>query len=350
MADVVDILSRAVRAGDEAVLATLVQVEGSSYRQAGTMMLLQQGHPGFGMLSAGCLEADLCARMEMGGGAATAPGLHMYDMSAEDDLGWGAGAGCNGVLHILTEPLSFPLRAALSEAELLLKAGRSCTFIRTISADWTKIEYEVWDTGGSMARENQAHQGQEPCWEQQMDGTQTITQHFDPKPRLIVYGAGADAKLVVTLAAAAGFQVWLCDWREGLLRPDNFPQAHRFVAAGSAAGLADAVGVKETDYVLVMTHQYDRDRELLFILKERPPVYAGLLGSRRRAEKLLAGEPAPEWLHAPVGLEIGAEGPEQIAVSIVAELIRVKQYRHRGGVQYERERRSGGGDLSRRRI
>nr|WP_276316329.1 XdhC/CoxI family protein [Paenibacillus artemisiicola] len=142
---------------------------------------------------------------------------------------------------------------------------------------------------------------------------------YRPPERLIVFGAGPDTELLVRLAAAADFAVTVVDPRAARCSAANYPDA-RLVALHPETYLARHP-IPADAFVLVMTHGFAQDRQIVRRLQQAPPRYAGVLGARGRTERLLAPDPVPGWLHAPVGADIGAEGPEEIAVSIVAELI-----------------------------
>jgi xanthine dehydrogenase accessory factor len=152
---------------------------------------------------------------------------------------------------------------------------------------------------------------------------------FLPRPRLILFGAGADAPPICDAAARIGFRVTVADWREHLLGSERFPLAESFAAAPSGAELAEALGIGPDDFVLLCSHHLRRDRDVLEAALGRNPAYIGLLGSKKRAAALLDGLPGGDRVRAPVGLPIGAVGPDEIAVSIAAELVAVRSARRK---------------------
>jgi xanthine/CO dehydrogenase XdhC/CoxF family maturation factor len=144
--------------------------------------------------------------------------------------------------------------------------------------------------------------------------------------RLFVLGAGDDAKPLVAMAAMMGWSVTVADGRAQLARPERFAEAERVIALG-ADGLAK-LGVCDADAVVVMTHSYEQDRAMLAELLPLAPRYLGLLGARHRSSLLvseaasLAGFPVAECckrIWAPVGLNLGGDGPEAIALAVMAE-------------------------------
>lgn len=145
---------------------------------------------------------------------------------------------------------------------------------------------------------------------------------FVPKPRLVIFGGGLDSRPVADLAAKSGFRIAVADWREGSLQHE-FPGAERVICSPSEA--AARLRITPEDYVLICSHQSQRDRQFLESLLPVSPRYIGIIGSKARIALLLEGLEPPASLHAPVGLSIGAEGPEEIAVSIVAEIIQIRR-------------------------
>jgi len=144
--------------------------------------------------------------------------------------------------------------------------------------------------------------------------------------RLFVLGAGDDAKPLVSRGALLGWRVTVMDGRAQLARAERFPEAERVVAVPSAS--ADVLGIRPEDAVVLMTHSYEQDRELLAALLPLRPRYLGLLGARHRSA-LLVSEVAVklgrtiasccEQIYAPVGLDLGGDGPEAIALAVIAE-------------------------------
>ncbi|KEO85256.1 XdhC family protein [Tumebacillus flagellatus] len=268
------------------MLATIVAVEGSAYRKAGAAMAFWNDGSSLGVLSAGCLEQDLAERVHAvweHGTAQTA----VFDLRAEDDLSWGQGPGCNGKVTVLMEPLDESRRRELANVRMRLEQGVAVTLCK---------EY---------------------------DGGQHV-QVYEPRPRLLLFGAAPDARPLAIAAAQVHFSVTVADWREGFCKKEHFPQAERLIV-GRAEELVGRADVKSQDYAVLMTHHFQQDRLLLRELLRQEVRYLGVLGPRARTSRLLEGEDVPEHLHNPVGLAIGAQGPEEIAASIVAELIKVRR-------------------------
>ncbi|WP_235597752.1 XdhC family protein, partial [Geobacillus stearothermophilus] len=164
------------------------------------------------------------------------------------------------------------------------------------------------------------YQGRSGLYE--VDGETFYVQHFWPKPRLVIFGAGPDAPPLVAAAKAAGFSVTVSDWRPAFCHPSHVSDADEWVV-GFPHETVPMLHLNERDFVIVMTHQFERDRELVSLLADKPLAYLGVLGPRRRTDRLFPSGSAPPFVRSPVGLSIGARSPHEIAISITAELISV---------------------------
>jgi xanthine dehydrogenase accessory factor len=298
------ILTTLEKSGQRSVLATIVGVQGSSYRKVGTAMLLLENGSRIGILSGGCLEADLAERAAAGG-YEEEPAVRSYDLRSEDDLAWGRGVGCAGVIDVLTEPVTPALRQQLLEAKRALDNGMAVTIIKGVAAETLGTNRIELGVGGDSF----AH-----------DVSRWFVRCVLPKPRLLLFGAGEDARPVAELAAKTGFAVIVLDRRAAMCCSDFFPGAAACIV-GSVDEAIAAVAVRPDDYAVVMTHDFVQDQSILRALCSFKLRYIGLLGARERTSRLLGSDARPAGLRSPVGLSIGAEGPEEIAVSIVAELL-----------------------------
>ncbi|MGN7413284.1 XdhC family protein [Paenibacillus sp. SAF-068] len=154
------------------------------------------------------------------------------------------------------------------------------------------------------------------------DLPQQLTSQYTPKSRLIIIGAGNDVIPVARLAQSAGFRVVVADWRETLCTLERFPGTE--LVLGFPCEIMPLLNVNNGDYLIMMSHNFPRERELLEMLVDCEYAYLGIMGSRTRTARLLDGLPSLKYVHSPVGLSIGADGPEQIAISIAAQLIACK--------------------------
>jgi xanthine dehydrogenase accessory factor len=345
----------------EFVLATIVETAGSTYRKAGARMLITADGAIHGLLSGGCLEADLCehARKVF---ESRSEHTVFYDMRSGDDLIWGLGLGCDGAVRIRLEHLSadndfaplFLIRDALERGvpavvmtvtesgHNQIRAGNHYLYTRygpagsdILPPELLEAAAEVLATERSSLRELSI-------------GGQPVTVFFgmvSPPVRLLIAGAGPDAAPVTEAAALLGWEVTVTDHRESSARAERFPAANRVVHCPPEA-LRDHVDTGALDAAVLMTHKLENDQRYLARLAEEPPAYIGLLGPRARKRQLLEGlgETAAgleDRIFGPVGLDIGAELPEEIAVSLIAEIQAVLRDRRGGHLSQQTEPETG---------
>ncbi|WP_211748299.1 XdhC/CoxI family protein [Paenibacillus sp. Marseille-Q4541] len=324
------------------VLATTVYVEGHAYRKQGVSMLFTKDGGMIGSLSPGCIETDLALRAEevLQSGR---PQLGLYDMRPEDDLSWGENIGCGGLLHILLEPVKEDLKRHLTLAKSYLDQGYSITIRRVWNEPRRYVQHWIEKRETSFKTEEYSKRKVYPYESKKSDRPvdarsnkeEVYLLHYDPKPRLLIIGAGNDSIPLVKLAANSGFRVTVADWREALCTEERFPDAS--ILIGFPDEIYRSFQIKEQDYVLLMSHQFPKERAFLEKLQHTSYRYLGILGSRTRASRLLEGLPSFPHLHTPVGIKIGSEGPEEIAISIAAELIAVKRKKSKNYDEGEEE-------------
>jgi xanthine/CO dehydrogenase XdhC/CoxF family maturation factor len=281
-------------------LATLVGVEGSSYRRPGSRLLFDASGPLRGSLSGGCLEGDIEARA-MDAIQSRQPRIVSYDLRGESDLVWGSGSGCEGLLKVLVEPLrGFP------------------EWMGWVETSWQNRVPVTIQTDLSAE-----HLGQRNNDRRADDPTSTFSETFLPPPVLWIFGAGEDTRSLVHMAKELGWFVGVLDHRPAFARIERFPTADA-VRSGTPEQLIPDLSLDERSAVVLMTHHYAKDLDALRLLLPTPVGYLGLMGSRKRSAKLVQ-ELAAEGLfagprfHSPVGLDLGADTPETIALAILAE-------------------------------
>lgn len=291
------------------VLATLVSVEGSSYRRPGARLLMVDNGIRIGSLSGGCLEEDVIARARET--AVTGrPETVVYDTTSENDLVWGVGLGCHGVVQVLIEKLPSRPAWALALAENFAAGRRTELAVVHRSANPMEL-------GTRLGSRQPAD-----------DASAIFFENVPPPTVLALFGAGDDAQPLARLAHELGWRVTVADPRPAFVTPQRFPTAGRLVSA-PASELVSRLALSPDALAVVMTHHYVHDVPLLRALLSRPLAYLGLLGPKKRAEQILTEiergnfpltSAQRERLHAPVGLDLGAEAPEQVALAIVAEM------------------------------
>lgn len=306
------------------VLAMIVDIDGSAYRKEGAWMIFKEDGTRSGMISGGCLENDLQERAKQLFHTGKTE-LKSYDMSAEDDIGWGRGAGCNGIVYVLLRDVDDKFKQALKKMHLTLQQKEPVLFIQSMEnferyyfqhpasasfdafpKKWTSIK-PFGNIAGQQSIENH------PCY----------IQLIWPQAHIYIIGAGADARPLVSLAADAGFIVHVFDWRTEYCKQKHFPKAAQ-IHDGNLVEQVAKIPFSALDSVIIMTHDFQYDLALVHYLKKIDLFYCGILGSKKRTARLMDGE-VPVQIQSPVGLSIGADGPVEIAISIVAQLIAKKR-------------------------
>jgi xanthine/CO dehydrogenase XdhC/CoxF family maturation factor len=297
-------------AGDS-VLATLATVEGSSYRRPGARLLVTADGTRIGSISGGCLEEDVLVRAQQVAATGRAEAV-VYDTTTENDLVWGVGLGCHGIVRVVLEKL--PPRPAWAAVLAENFSARHLT------------ELAVIHRAGDPAQLGTRLAATLPAVRE--SSVEVFHHTVAPPTALFIFGAGDDAQPLARFASELGWQVTIADPRAAFATAERFPTAGTFVVAPSPE-LATRAAPDAESLAVVMTHHYVHDVPLLRTLLARPLAYLGLLGPKKRAEKILADLAADGLavtpamrarLHAPVGLDLGAETPTQVALAILAEM------------------------------
>ncbi|MBE3589799.1 MAG: XdhC family protein [Firmicutes bacterium] len=324
------------------VVAVVVDVRGSAFRREGARLFVWPEGDWAGNISGGCLEPDvamLAEEVRRSGRALT----RRYNL-AEDEM-WGLGLGCGGDVEVLIEPF----RAEMYR--LMLSAPEGGVRVRLLPEDGAGgadgahggsgpdgrsgaggAPDEAWwtpaDAGGlpaELARAAAARYRRGLPGTERAGGRRVFFDVVLPPRRLVVCGAGHDSLPLVDLAAAAGFSVIVVDPRPAYAHAGRFPRAAA-IECGEAAEVLPRLGLGPRDAVVIQHHHKRRDQDALAAALRTRVGYIGQLGPRSRTQEMLAaiGGPPPEReprLRSPVGLDLGAESPEQLAVSIVGELL-----------------------------
>jgi xanthine dehydrogenase accessory factor len=329
------IFERLVRlgAGDRrAALATVVRIDGSAYRRPGARLLVEEDGETLGSISGGCLEGDV-REVALAVLADGAPRRRRYDTGADENEAWGLGLGCAGSVEIFVQPAATPaVRPAVERAlELFAEArpfalwtrleGARAGAMAAVDAEGTFAGTLGGDEDALRRRAAEGIAARASRLVDDPDGA-IFAEVLLPSPRLVVFGADEDARPLVTLSAAAGFDVVVVDHREALLAPERFPEAGRRVVRRPEDGLA-GLSIGPRTFAVVKTHLIAHDREWARRLLEAGAGYVGLLGPRARVREIVReiGAESDDRVYGPVGLDLGAEGPEQVALAIVAELL-----------------------------
>jgi xanthine dehydrogenase accessory factor len=333
-----EVIRQARAAAEPFALATVVRVRGSAYRREGARMVVRQNGTYECALSGGCLEptvAKAAARVIATG----EPVVVSYDLA--DDSIWGLGMGCSGAVDIRIERpegdavarewlevlergeaavLVTPLSGVTGR--MIVRAGNACTGV---------LSNRVIEKDAAAQAERRLCSAHPRSGTESMDNAEIFFEVATRAPELAIFGAGDDAVPVAQLAWSLGFTVMVVDVREAPLTPLRFPRA-RLVRAHFGQ-FPEKLRLQPASYVLVMNHHIERDQQSLRFSLDSDAAYIGVLGPRSRYNRLLAElgrqgyEPLSSKLsrvRSPVGLSLGAETPQEIAVSILAEILAVR--------------------------
>lgn len=304
-------------AGRGAVLALLLRVKGSAYRRPGAKLLIRSDGSIVGNVSGGCLESDLRERAIRILEAGRAEAIH-YDTSDDEKVAWGLGLGCNGQLDLWALPIRPGSAAWVRGLGGKLDGDAPFSVRYSLSAEAAPVIGDA--TRGDGCR---------------FDGD-VFVDVLHPPPHLVVLGAGDDSVPLARLAVEAGFRVTVADHREALLDARLYPGVTLRLQRPDS-GLGALPSTPDT-FVVVKAHHIGLDRQWTRLYASTVVPYVGLLGPRARREEIVASLPGTvrDRIYGPCGLDIGAEGAEQIAQSIVAEAIAVRSGR-RGGFLRHRD-------------
>jgi len=287
------------------VLATVVQTWGSTYRKTGARMLIHDDNRVTGIVGGGCFDTDLAEKAKTVFDTLQ-PTTVTYDMRSPDEAIWGLGLGCNGAVRLFLQAVGqdvtdnpLPLiQRLISHSEGGLLA--------------TQLETSELHKAGA-------------CWIQSAEEKTTSKLVFIDKIsapfNLGIYGAGADTIPLIELAARLDWDIHLSDYRSGMLIQSRFP----LVSSLSVFNNTLPASFKRCDAVIVMSHNLDADRRFLAALSNSHTPYIGVLGPSHRKEQLLKqlGDKANtlhQRLYGPLGLDLGGELPEEIALAVLSEI------------------------------
>jgi xanthine dehydrogenase accessory factor len=381
---IVDELSRASAADEAVVLATVVRVTGSSYGGAGARMLIRVDGSTVGLVSGGCVESDLAEHARRVSETDRAEVVR-YDTRDDEDAPWGLGLGCNGLIDVLLEPLQparakyfakFLNRALVADQPSVLATvirvappGENRSFVDTeaiLGGDsetagaapsvgahalftGNRIEKSgEWGSGNTLAKATADSDAALTAGRRglfrEYGPVEVAFEVVQPAVRLVVCGSGPDVIPIARFASELGWNVIVVDHRPvDETHSARFPGA-RVVECAEASRLADAATLTPRTAAVVMSHHISRDTDYVQALLDGGVSYIGILGPRARTEQMLADLSARKGrrvkrggpVFAPVGMDIGGEGPDVIALAIVSEISAVMSGRSGGHLRDKR--------------
>lgn len=345
--DIIKAYDEALLAGKKTALATVVHVDGSSYRRPGARMLITEDGVLTGAISGGCLEGDalrkaLLVIMQQQSMLVT------YDTSDEDDAVIGLGLGCNGIIQVLIEPLD-PGKANNPVCLLKIITGQRkkaalitlfCLGDRKNQQPGTSLMLledghlqgdtiylkDLLLTGAQQAIQDRQSSFHNYVAEEY--SFTAFTEFLVPAVSLVIIGAGNDILPLAAMAEILGWKMTIIDGRPFYAKKERFP-ASCSVLLAKPEQVLEQIAIDDRTAIVLMTHNYNYDCSLLEALAKRDFVYTGMLGPKKKLERVLSElrDRGIEFtaaqlaaIHSPVGLDIGAETPEEIALSIIAEI------------------------------
>ncbi|RTY69611.1 XdhC/CoxI family protein [Flavobacterium sp. ZB4P23] len=365
MKEVTDILkaySTAKASGKKTALATVVKVEGSSYRQPGARMLVTEDGILTGAISGGCLEGDALRKALLA--------IHQkqnklitYDTSDESDSDFGVQLGCNGIVHILFEYIDecavcnpiYLLEQSVAERKeavvlTLFSLERNTVQIGTVlvyredlvisqRTDLKALHVafkEVLYSKSSIIKKIQLEDHEH----------EALIEYIPLPVSLVLAGAGNDAQPLVKMANLLGWEVLVGDGRATHSTAKRFPEAKQILVT-KPLQLVENSSIDSRTFFVLMTHNYKYDLEVLKLLLETDCMYIGILGPKTKlnrmfddlsAEGIVVTKAQLDRIYGPIGLDIGAETSEEIALSVVAEIKAVMEGKTANSLKHKKNK------------
>jgi xanthine dehydrogenase accessory factor len=362
MKEIIDIVSayeKAVKENKKTALATVVLVEGSAYRRAGARMLITEDGQLTGAISGGCLEGDALrkARMVI---MQQEPLLVTYDTMDDDDAKLGVGLGCNGIIHILIEPINDGKTNPITLLKAVISSRGYSVLVTLFNIDDRKAPQPgcclcladgqlVLNGLAVLPYQNELLEDAKNALDNQRSaitsyqGYTAFVECVKPMISLIILGGGNDTIPLTKFAAILGWNVTVVDGRPNYASSERFPFVNKLMVAKPDQVL-DGIEFNEWTAFVLMTHNYNYEIDFLKELLPLHPSYIGILGPKKKLERMLEElettgttitERNLETIHGPVGLDIGSETSEEIALSIVAEIKAVFSDRNGHPLKYK---------------
>jgi xanthine dehydrogenase accessory factor len=358
ISDILKAFSQAKIEGKKTALATVVKLEGSSYRQPGARMLVTEDGMLTGAISGGCLEGD-ALRKALLSIQQQENKLITYNTNNEDDIEIGLQLGCNGIVHILFEYINEeaennPIRL-LKE---LQKERKEAVILTLFSLEKYAVQLGTvlfYRNENTLLYQDESALKILPEVKESLKNKSTIVKKIDavktealieyiqPPVSLVAAGAGNDIQPLVKMADLLGWEVTIGDGRAAYAAAKRFPEAKQVIAAKPDEFLKQVVIDSETYFVL-MTHNYKYDLEMLQLLLKSNCKYIGILGPKTKLNRMLDDlsnngiqitDEQLSHIYGPIGLDLGAETAEEIALSVIAEIKAVMSGKNGTSLKYK---------------
>lgn len=345
--NILDAYNVAQQQGRQTALATLVHVEGSSYRRPGARMLIEENGQMTGAISGGCLEGDALTEALLVI-AKKESRIVTYDTMDDDDAKFGLGLGCNGVIQVLIEPIDAddpqnPIQYLKAVTEKRQKAVLvtlfslrqkhqpqygTCLLLKedtTLTSNVPILQNVLSEDAKEVMKK------QNSCFKNYLFGDHNLTafiEMINPPVSIVLIGAGNDVIPLVEMAKILGWETTVVDGRHSYAKKKRFMSACQVIVS-KPENVLRQLNIDEQTVFLLMTHNYNYDIAMLRQLLQMNVTYIGMLGPKTKRKRMLdelseeglqLTEKQLSVLHSPVGLDIGAETSEEIALSILAEI------------------------------
>jgi len=361
--DIIKSYREAVAKGKKTALATVVKVEGSSYRQPGARMLVTEDGILTGAISGGCLEGDALRKALLAINQKHNK-LITYDTTDESVQEFSVQLGCNGIVHILFEyiddsninnPIILLEKSAESrdasviftQFSLSKNAEQKGTVLIYKGIDDNDFESEDLNHSLQEVLQNRTSAIKNFIFENTKQSV--LLQYIASPVSLLVVGAGNDVKPVVKIADLLGWEVTVGEGRIAYATTRRFPEAKNVIVSRAEELLNNFI-MDERTFVLLMTHNYQYDFEVLKLILKTECPYIGTLGPRTKLlrmindlnnEGIVVTDQDLNRIYGPIGLDIGAETSEEIALSAISEIKAVMEKRKGTSLRYKTDKIHG---------
>ena len=347
--DIIAAYYKSMQEGRQTALATVVHLEGSSYRRPGARMLIEDNGQLTGAISGGCLEGD-ALRKALLAMAEQKPMLVTYDTMDDDDAKFGVGLGCNGIIQVLIEPIDAnEPNNPIQLLEEIAGKRQQAVLVTLFSLQQKKSTQQgtcllLKEDGVIVDKNNHlqlkdvlladataAMENKQSVFKNYVSPQNDVTAFIEmiqPALSLIVIGAGNDVIPLTKMADILGWETTVIDGRAVNANKNRFETACKIIVA-KPENVLSQISIDRQTVFLLMTHNFNYDKAMLQELIQRDIVYIGMLGPIKKLERIInefkeegleLNDQQRAVIHSPVGLDIGAETPEEIALSIVAEI------------------------------
>jgi len=339
--DIILAYNKVVLQNKKAALATVVHVEGSSYRRPGARMLVTEDGEITGAISGGCLEGDALRKAQFAIFQRKNK-LEIYDTTDEDDLKFGLQLGCNGIVYILFEPIqNDDVNNPINLLKRVAKQRKDAVLLTLFNSDKNTIQLGTCGVVNEdesifmndeikhlIPESNYVLAQKSSAIKHYKEHSSVLFQFVSPAIQLVIAGAGNDAQPLVEMASLLGWNIIVADGRPTYATQQRFPKANKVLVTKPKEILSGLSVDAQTAFIL-MTHNYNYDIVVFEQLLNSNCAYIGLLGPKKKLHRMfdeltekniVINKEQHRKIYGPVGLDIGAETAEEIAVSVIAEI------------------------------